>query len=104
MISGLLILAAAQAASPAGDMLESRIRAADAQFWAAFNACDRERMAGFLDPGVEFYHDKTGATVSRERVVASFMDGPCGSKDLHMRRAPIALSLHYDPTLVMAGC
>jgi len=94
---GLLILAAAQAASPTGDLMESRIRAADTQFWAAFNACDREGMTAWLDPAVEFYHDKTGATVSRERVAASFMDGPCGSKDLHMRRAPIAASLHYDP-------
>ena len=97
MALGLLILAAAQAASPTGDLMESRIRAADTQFWAAFNACDREGMTAWLDPAVEFYHDKTGATVSRERVAASFMDGPCGSKDLHMRRAPIAASLHYDP-------
>ena len=97
MALGLLILATAQAASPGGEGLEARIRAADAQFWAAFNACDREGMAAFLDPGVEFYHDKTGATVSRERVAASFMDGPCGSKDLHIRRAPVAASLHYDP-------
>jgi hypothetical protein len=96
MAMELLILAAAQAASPAAP-LEARVRAADASFWAAFNACDRGRMASLLDPHVEFYHDKTGATVSRERVAASFMDGPCGSNDLHMRRAPVAASLHYDP-------
>ena len=92
-----LILAAAQASAPDGAGLEARIRAADEAFWAAFNACDRAGMAAQLDPGVEFYHDRTGATVSRERVAASFMDGPCGSKDLHMRRAAVASSVHYDP-------
>ncbi len=76
---------------------EERVRMADNDFWAAFNTCDRRRMEATLTPDVEFYHDKTGATISRDGVVASFMDGPCGTNGLHVRRELVAGSLSYDP-------
>jgi hypothetical protein len=50
-----------------------------------------------LAPDVEFYHDKTGATISRDAVATSFMNGPCGTKGLHVRRELVARSLSYDP-------
>lgn len=83
--------------SPAPLPTEDRIRAADDTFWAAFNTCDRRRMEAMMTPDVEFYHDKTGATVSRDAVVASLMDGPCGTKGFHVRRELVAGSLSYDP-------
>ena len=90
-----LLLAATAPASPAS--IEQQVRAADASFWQAFNACDRKRMASFLAPDVEFYHDKTGATLGRDRVVASFMNGPCGTPGLHLRRAAIDETVKFDP-------
>ncbi|RYD58501.1 MAG: nuclear transport factor 2 family protein [Sphingomonadales bacterium] len=75
---------------------EERVRMADDAFWAAFNACDRARMAASLAPDIEFYHDKTGATVSRDAVVKSLMDGPCGTKGLRVRRELVAGSLSYN--------
>ncbi len=82
---------------PAASPDEERVRMADDAFWAAFNACDRVRMATSLTPDIEFYHDKTGATISRDAVVKSLMDGPCGTSGLHVRRELVAGSLSYDP-------
>ena len=82
---------------PAPAPAEERVRTADDAFWVAFNTCDRRRMEATLAPDVEFYHDKTGATISRDAVVASFMNGPCGTKGLHVRRELVAGSLFYDP-------
>lgn len=82
---------------PTQAVTEARVSAADDSFWAAFNTCDRTRMGARLDPDVEFYHDKTGATISRDAVVASLMNGPCGTKGLHVRRELVAGSLSYDP-------
>jgi len=94
----LLIAGPIDARAPQGTTTnEQRIEAADDAFWAAFNACDRSRMATALAPDVEFYHDKTGATVSREAVIRSLMDGPCGTPGLRVRRALVAGSIFYDP-------
>jgi hypothetical protein len=100
----MLHLLAMLAASPIGAQSppalipgEEQVRMADDVFWAAFNTCDRAWMATSLAPDIEFYHDKTGATISRDAVVASFMSGPCGTKGLHVRRELVAGSLNYDP-------
>lgn len=85
----------AAAAQPGAD--ERAVRAADAAFWAAFNACDAARMARFFTPDVEFYHDTTGLTRSRGGVVRSLIKGPCGTKRLHVRREAVAASIRYDP-------
>jgi ketosteroid isomerase-like protein len=75
---------------------ERAVRNADDAFWRAFNACDAATMISFLADDVEFYHDMTGLTRSREAVAASLMKGPCGTPGLHMRREPVAPSLRYQ--------
>ncbi|MEG3175458.1 nuclear transport factor 2 family protein [Sphingomonas sp. RB3P16] len=95
---GIIAALAARVTSPAPPPLaEQAVRAADTAFWAAFNACDRTRMGRMFTPDVEFYHDKTGATISRAAVVKSLMDGPCGTPGLRVRREAVAGSLSYDP-------
>ena len=88
--------AQASHAVPAPADAESGVRAADAAFWVAFNACDDAAMARYLAEDVEFYHDMTGLTRSREAVVDSMMKGPCGTPDLRMRRQ-IAAGAKFDP-------
>jgi hypothetical protein len=88
--------AAAQAVVPASAGDEQAVRGADDAFWRAFNACDAASMAVFLADDVEFYHDITGLTRSREAVAASLMKGPCGTPGLHMRRELVAESLRYQ--------
>lgn len=75
---------------------ERTVRNADDAFWRAFNACDAAAMISFLADDVEFYHDMTGLTRSREAVAASLMKGPCGTPLLHIRREPVASSLRYQ--------
>lgn len=82
---------------PAPAPTEERGRAADNAFWAALNTCDRKHMEATLAPDVEFYHDKTGATISRDAVATSFMNGPCGTTGFHVRRELVAGSLSYGP-------
>lgn len=66
------------------------VEKADAAFWAAYNACDQGRMADAFTEDVEFYHDVTGLTQGRAAVVASLMNGPCGTDGQHLRREVVA--------------
>lgn len=87
--------AAAAAQSVSAD--EAAVRAADASFWSAFNACDAKAMDRLFTDDIEFYHDRTGLTAGRTAVVASLVSGPCGTPGLHLRRDGVAGTLRYDP-------
>jgi ketosteroid isomerase-like protein len=82
-------------ASPVSE--EAAVRDADGAFWRAFNACDAATMSKFFSDDVEFYHDLTGLTRSRDAVTRSMMTGPCKSSALHVRRELVAASVRYDP-------
>ena len=88
-----LLVASAGAASPPDD----GVLAADAAFWRAFNQCDAAAMGKLLAPDIEFYHDKTGLTQGRDKVVESLAKGPCGTPGLHVRREVVADSVAVDP-------
>jgi hypothetical protein len=91
-----LAVAVTPSAEPSAEA-QRQVEEADTAFWAAFNACDPKRMAELFTPDVEFYHDKTGATIGNAAVVRSMMVGPCGTPGLHVRREAVAGSLSYDP-------
>lgn len=77
---------------------EGAVRAADQAFWAAFNHCDQSAMATRFTPDVEFYHDKTGLTSTRDAVTASMFQGPCAhQKELRLRREAVASTDHFFP-------
>lgn len=99
VVTGMALLSAVCVPAAAQDRAtdETGLRAADAAFWAAFNACDAAAMARFFTPDVEFYHDRTGLTHTRSAVVRSLVKGPCGTPGLHVRRELVADSLRYDP-------
>jgi CubicO group peptidase (beta-lactamase class C family)/ketosteroid isomerase-like protein len=75
---------------------EQLVRDADTAFWQAFNRCDAKAMSPFFTEDVEFYHDTTGLTRSRDAVVQSMMRGPCGTPGLHMRRELVASSVKFN--------
>ncbi len=77
--------------------VEQQVRHGDEKFWQAFNRCDRAQMRALFTEDVEFYHDRTGATVRRSAVVKSLADGPCGTPGLHVRREVVAGSTSLDP-------
>jgi CubicO group peptidase (beta-lactamase class C family)/ketosteroid isomerase-like protein len=76
---------------------EQAVRDGDSKFWSAFNTCDAKAMGPFFTDDVEFYHDITGLTQSREAVVQSMMKGPCGTQGLHIRRELVASSVKFNP-------
>jgi ketosteroid isomerase-like protein len=76
---------------------DGQVRAADARFWQAYNACDMKTIGGLLTADVEFYHDKTGLTVSREGLVESLRKGPCSDPKMRLRREAVDESLAFHP-------
>lgn len=91
------LLVAVVAASGAAENEDGQIRAADARFWQAYNACDMRKMGEMLTPDVEFYHDKTGLTVTREALIESLRKGPCANPGMHLRREAVDASLEFHP-------
>ena len=75
----------------------AEVQQADKDFWAAYNDCDRGRLAEAFTGDAEFYHDVTGLTQGRAAVVASLMNGPCGTSGQHLRREVIQGTVHAYP-------
>lgn len=95
LIPLLVFVVAAAAVAADGD--EQAIRAADARYWQAYNACDFDAMGRLLTQDVEFYHDKTGLTVGKAAVLDSLRKGPCGTPTMRLRREAVAASVRFDP-------
>ncbi|WP_258167594.1 DUF4440 domain-containing protein [Xanthomonas hortorum] len=93
----LSILVAFEACGATAQQDEAQVRSADAAFWKAYNACDMQAIAGLLTADVEFYHDKTGLTTSREAVVDSLRHGPCADETLRLRREALNNSIAFHP-------
>lgn len=91
-----LLMAFAAPGASAQDA-ENGVRAADARFWEAYNACDMKAVGDLLTADVEFYHDKTGLTVSRQAVVESLRKGPCADPRMRLRREAVEDSLKFHP-------
>src|SRR5262245_58496677 len=54
------------------------IASLDDALFAAYNRCDLEKFNSFFTDDLEFYHDKTGLTRSRQEVVESIKKNICG--------------------------
>jgi hypothetical protein len=63
---------------PAADPLFQTISAVDKQLFDAVDRCDMDKVASFWAEDVEFYHDKDGLTVGREKIVTSIKNNLCG--------------------------
>lgn len=94
---GLCVLLCLSGAAAAADDDAAAVRAADARYWQAYNACDMRAMGELLTDDVEFYHDKTGLTASRPAVLQSLRNGPCADPTMHLRREAVADSLQFHP-------
>ena len=76
---GLSFLSAhAQAQKPAADTLFHTIAALDKQLFETIDRCDMAKFAGFWSEDVEFYHDKDGLTVGRDKIVNAVKNNLCG--------------------------
>jgi ketosteroid isomerase-like protein len=93
---GLTVGSVPAAAQTSPQSAEQSVRGSDNAFWRAFNACDAKSMADFFADDVEFYHDITGLTRSRNAVTASLMKGPCGTQGLQIRRELVPNGVFYQ--------
>ncbi|MGO9275124.1 MAG: nuclear transport factor 2 family protein [Terriglobia bacterium] len=65
-------------AAPAPDNLFQTIQSLDTQLFDAYNHCDLEKFGSLLADDLEFYHDVTGLSRSRQTVVEAVKNNICG--------------------------
>lgn len=58
--------------------LERAVTALDAALFDAYNRCDLEKFASFIDENVEFYHDQGGVTLGRTALTDAVKKNICG--------------------------
>jgi hypothetical protein len=58
----------------------------DSLFWNAYNNCDADAFKSFFTEDVEFYHDKGGATLGIDNLIASFKNNLCGNPNFRLKR------------------
>ena len=58
--------------------LDKTIAALDTAVFDAYNHCDLPRFASFFTEDVEFYHDATGLTVGRDKLIEGIRNNICG--------------------------
>lgn len=95
----LLVASMTSAQTPTSDpsAKTAAVQQADNDFWSAYNACDRVQLSEAFTEDAEFYHDVTGLTQGRAAVVASLMNGPCGTSGQHLRREVVEGTGHAYP-------
>jgi hypothetical protein len=96
--AGAATPAASTPENPAkGEALFSTISKLDGEFFDAFNHCSSpdqlEKHASYLNPSVEFYHDKGGVTWTRHDYIEKTRENVCG----HFRRVLTAGSVEVYP-------
>lgn len=77
-------LAQASEATPVSqDQLSTRIAQLDSEVFDAFNRCSDpaqlQKHAGYFDANVEFYHDTSGVTWTRDDMLANTRKYVCGN-------------------------
>ncbi len=74
------VLAHAQAAKnpPAPDALFQTVAALDTALFDAYNRCDLEKLGSLVADDLEFYHDKTGLSVGKQKFLAAIQKNICG--------------------------
>ena len=74
---------ATQTGSASPDALYRTVSELDAEFFGSFNSCDTpdqlQKHASFLDPNVEFYHDKGGVSWTRQDYIDKTRRNVCGN-------------------------
>lgn len=75
----------------------------DSLFWEAYNVCDVDKMATFFTDDTEFYHDKGGLTVTKEKFIASVRSGLCGNPNWRLRREAVPGSVNVFPLKDVGG-
>jgi len=96
VVAAMMVGGAAHAQESAPDDLRAQIVAMDTALFAASRNCDEPTMNRIFREDLEFYHDVTGLTGPRERVMVDIMRF-CEDDGVGLRRALIEDSLEVHP-------
>jgi hypothetical protein len=83
----LLIFLSAGLSARSEDDPAATILPLEAQFWAAYNACDVETQRRLFADDVEFYHDKGGATFGADALTDTIRKNLCSASQSVRREA-----------------
>ena len=86
------LLFAAQVAAPAPTSLFQTIQSLDTQLFDAYNRCDLAKFGSLLADDLEFYHDVTGLSRSRQATVDAVKNNICGKVTREL--LPATLEVH----------
>ena len=78
---------------------DADVRQFDQAYWDAYNQCDIKKMAQMNADGMEFYHDKGGVMLGKEKFNAAMEKNICGNPSHRVRREAIADSVHVFPLM-----
>ncbi len=85
VLSTLLLMSAPLRAAPSEaqsdtERLSRTITLMDRDMFDAFNDCNMADFAKYYDEEVEFYHDQTGLSISRDTLVKDVQKNICGKQ------------------------
>ena len=63
---------------PAPDPLFQTVAALDTALFEAYNRCDLDKLGSMVADDLEFYHDKTGLSVGKQKFLAAIQQNICG--------------------------
>ena len=92
LVGGNVRVAYADGLSPNASLYRT-VKALDQKLFAAYNTCDLTTLGDLVDANLEFYHDRTGLSLSRERFLAAIKNNICHK----VRREIVASSLQVYP-------
>jgi Domain of unknown function (DUF4440) len=69
--------------------LDRAITTLDAALFDAYNKCDLDKFASFIDENVEFYHDQGGVTLGRAALTDSVKKNICGKTTRELVRGSL---------------
>lgn len=75
------------------DELFRTLASLDGALFDSYNRCDLDKFATFFTGDVEFYHDKGGVTLGRQKLVESLKQNICGQ----VRRDVVPGTLEVHP-------
>lgn len=78
---------------------DTDVRQFDRAYWDAYNQCDIKKMAQMNADDMEFYHDKGGIRLGKEKFNAAMERNICGNPSHRVRREAIADSIQVFPLM-----
>lgn len=98
----LLLLASAMAVAsahsqstqglPVSDPLYKTVAGLDTELFSAYNNCQLDKLGSLVAEDLEFYHDKTGLAVGRQRFIDAIKNNICGK--VHRELVPGTLEIY----------